>query len=506
MIICGDFNIHLGPLDAEEGKYRRNNASTYLQELIEHLCMKDIWRIQNPTRRGFTWRKTAPMQQSRIDYIFVTEVFRSNFEIDSGIQAGVRSDHSIITMTAESVHRRRGPGLYRFNNELLSDTEFVEHARNEIFKERSSEGIYEGDIDFGIKLEMLLSNIRVIAIRRSKKLARQMREEETRLLQHVTECERDLKELTEEQKIDYETSKHKLDEIMSERAKRAILASGARWVEEGEKATAYFLSRGKQLSAQKLITQIDENGKMITDNDEILECCAEYYERNFRSTGIDRTVMEQFLSCQAIPKLSREEKEKCEGPISDEECKAALSRMNKNKAPGVSGFTPEFFLYFWGEINGIVVKYINSAFQHGFFINQRRGVITLIPKKGQQSDLRNRRPICLLDVLYKLVAKVIANRLGLVMEKLICPDQTGFMKGRYIGENLRLLSDVIEYCQMENDENVIVACDYRAAFDSLEHEFLFEALKAYNFGENLIGWVKLLYSDASLAILNNGHC
>ena len=468
--------------------------------------MKDIWRTQNPTRREFTWRKTAPMQQSRIDYIFVTEVFRSNFEIHSDIHAGVKSDHSIITMTAESVHRRRGPGLYRFNNELLSDTEFVEQARKEIFMARSAKGIYEGEIDIGVKLEMLMSSIRVTAIRRSKNLARQMREEENRLLRHITECERDLKKLNEDQKVDYEISKQKLDEISSERAKRAILASGARWVEEGEKVTAYFLSRGKQLSAQKTITQIRENGKIITDNDGILECCARYYEQNFRSIGTDRTVMEQLLSCKGVPKLSNEEKEKCEGPISDEECRLALSKMNKNKAPGVSGLTPEFFIHFWEELSGIVIEYINNAFQHGFFINQRRGVVTLIPKKGQQSDLRNRRPICLLDVLYKLVAKVIANRLGLVVEKLICPDQTGFVKGRYIGENLRLLSDVIEYCQIENHESVIVACDYRSAFDSLEHEFLFEALKAYNFGENLIGWIKVLYSDASLAIINNGLC
>ena len=115
-----------------------------------------------------------------------------------------------------------------------------------------------------------------------------------------------------------------------------------------------------------MITQIDENGKMITDNDEILECCAKYYERNSRSTGTDRTVMEQFLPCQVIPKLSSDEKEKCEGPISDEECKAVLSRMNKNKAPGVSGFKPDFFLYFCGEISGTVVKYTTEPFNMDF--------------------------------------------------------------------------------------------------------------------------------------------
>ena len=98
---------------------------------------------------------------------------------------------------------------------------------------RSAKGIYESEIDIGVKLEMLMSSIRVIAIRRSKNLAIQMREEENRLLRLITKCERGQKKIDEDQKVDYEVSKQELYEILSERAKRTILASGARWVEEG---------------------------------------------------------------------------------------------------------------------------------------------------------------------------------------------------------------------------------------------------------------------------------
>ena len=505
IILCGDFNMHLGPLDAELRKYKATKASKILHELINQSGLKDIWRVQNPTRREFTWRRVEPLQQSRIDYIFVSEILSCNYEIQSAIQAGIRSDHSIITVTAESAQRQRGPGLYRFNNELLSDTEFVTLSKNEIQNALNEVGKYEGDVIIGVKLDMLLSSIRSIAIRRSKLLAREMRKEEENLLRYITECEKDLTEIKDTEKIEYENSKGKLEEITSRRAKRAILASGARWVEEGEKATAYFLNRGKQMSAQKMITQVMENGKKITDNKEILEYCAKYYENIFRSSGIDRPTMERFMSSEGVPKLSNEERQKCEGPISNEECKEALSKMNRNRAPGVTGFTPEFFLHFWEEVGGLITKYVNDAFRNGVFINQRRGVVTLIPKKGEQSELANKRPICLLDVIYKMVAKVVACRIGFVIDQLISPEQTGFVKGRYIGENVRLISDVIDYCQIDNSEGIIIACDYRAAFDSLEHEFIIEALKAYNFGENLIGWVKLLYSDASLAIMNNGH-
>ena len=196
---------------------------------------------------------------------------------------------------------------------------------------------------------------------------------------------------------------------------------------------------------------------------------------------------------------------KCDGPITSDECRIAIGKMSINKAPGITGFTAEFFKAFWNDLGAIIVLYINAARDDNFFITQRRGVITLIPKKGEQNNLQNKRPICLLDVIYKIVAKVIAMRINSVIRKLVSNAQTGYIKGRYIGENLRLVSDVIEYCQTDSINGVIIACDYQAAFDSLEHEFLFLALKAYNFGDDLIRWVKLLYRDSNLTIVNNGY-
>ena len=75
--------------------------------------------------------------------------------------------------------------------------------------------------------------------------------------------------------------------------------------------------------------------------------------------------------------------------------------------------------------------------------------MTLVPKKGI-IGFENKRLICLLDVIYKVIAKVIASRIALVADKIISSEQTDFMKGRYIGENLRMMSDAIEYCEKDN--------------------------------------------------------
>ena len=506
MVIGGDFNIHLSPYDAEEGKFRETLASTKLREIVDEYFLVDVWREKNPRIRNFTWRRAHPLQQSRLDYIFVTANFRLEFEISAEISAGIRSDHSVVEVKAVPRGIRRGPGLWKYNNELHeSDQIFVDAVRAEIAKVQNGELPYTADARIGVKVEMLLSNIRVISMRRGKAIAFQLREEEFALLEQVTAMEADLSTLDEVQKTTYMQGKERLDEIQTKRGKQAIIASGVRWIEQGERPTRYFLNRGKQLASQKTITEINDNGHMITGDQPILRYCADHYSKIFSAEGVNEEKMLRFLNSNDIPKLSAVEKQICEGLIENSECKFALSMMNKNKAPGITGFTAEFFLHFWNDIGDIITTYINDAYTNGFFITQKRGIITLIPKKGDQTSLQNKRPICLLDIIYKIVAKVMAIRLGKVINNLISPEQTGFIKGRYIGENLRLLSDVIDYCNLDKIGGLVMACDYRAAFDSIEHDFIFAALQTYNFGDGFIQWVKLLYGDAQLAITNNGY-
>lgn len=136
--------------------------------------------------------------------------------------------------------------------------------------------------------------------------------------------------------------------------------------------------------------------------------------------------------------------------------------------------------------------------------NQRRGLITLIPKKNKdRRRLENWRPISLLKVDYKILAKVIANRLTHVVDKLVNVNQTGFIPGRFIGSNLRNISDVISFFQKEEGGGILASLDFAKAFDTLDRDFLFKTLKSYNFGDSLIKWVKLLYQGAQSCVINN---
>ena len=166
----------------------------------------------------------------------------------------------------------------------------------------------------------------------------------------------------------------------------------------------------------------------------------------------------------------------------------------------------EFYKVFWKDINQYLLNALNCAYTKGLLsITQRRGLITLIPKKNKPTNLlKNWRPITLLNCDYKIATKSIASRIRKVLPKIINNDQTGFLKGRFIGENIRLTDSIINYTNTEKIPGLLLFVDFEKAFDSIEWSFIEKTLKYYNFGTSLVTWVKVFYTDISSCVLNNG--
>ena len=111
----------------------------------------------------------------------------------------------------------------------------------------------------------------------------------------------------------------------------------------------------------------------------------------------------------------------------------------------------------------------------------------------------------MLNCDYKIAAKSIATRLKKVLPYLINNDQTGFLKGRFIGENIRLINSVIDYAEKQNIPGLLLFVDFEKAFDdTLEWTFVEKTLSFYNFGESIKSWIKLLHTDITSCIQNNG--
>jgi hypothetical protein len=136
--------------------------------------------------------------------------------------------------------------------------------------------------------------------------------------------------------------------------------------------------------------------------------------------------------------------------------------------------------------------------------SQSLAVITLLYKNGEKADIKNWRPISLLNVDFKILAKCLANRLKKCMDTIIHPDQTCGIKGRSIFENIIFTQDAIFYANKENKPLAIVSIDQSKAFDRINRTFMLKVLKKFGFGDAFINWIKTLYTDTCSQICTNG--
>jgi mannosylglycoprotein endo-beta-mannosidase len=134
-----------------------------------------------------------------------------------------------------------------------------------------------------------------------------------------------------------------------------------------------------------------------------------------------------------------------------------------------------------------------------------RGLITLIPKMGDRSKLRNWRPITLLGSVYKILAKTLAERLQAFLPGVIRPNQTGFVEGRSILDNVFIAQDSLDWAVESDQELVLLLLDFEKAFDRIEWNFLFTALSKLGFNNTWVRWVRTLYLHATFTIRINGE-
>ena len=152
----------------------------------------------------------------------------------------------------------------------------------------------------------------------------------------------------------------------------------------------------------------------------------------------------------------------------------------------------------WNVLGG------DSCFDSGS-LSQRRGVNSLPFKKGDCLDPCNWRPITLLNMDYKLAARVITGRLLKVIHLVVDKDQTCGVPGRFIGENVALLRDVAEYALASGAPVAILSLNQEKAFDCVDWGFMCSTLSAMGFGPSFISWVDLFYFRVQSAVNVNGY-
>ena len=261
--------------------------------------------------------------------------------------------------------------------------------------------------------------------------------------------------------------------------------------------------------SKKHITKLKTpDNQTITDPVRILNEEKYFYEHLYKSKNpdIENAKFDQFFHNKKLPKLDDQLNKESEGNLTIIECRSTLKEFQADETPSTDVFTAEFYKFFWEDLCEEMVESFNFAKgKKQMLIEQRRGIITLIPKKKKDPlYLDNWRPLSLSNVDCKIVTKEIARRLEKVLPEIINEDQTGYLKERFLGENIRLINDMFHTLKA-NKPGIAIFLDFRKASDTIEWEFLFKDQKTFNCGSDFISWVQTFYGAVQSCVINNGH-
>lgn len=192
--------------------------------------------------------------------------------------------------------------------------------------------------------------------------------------------------------------------------------------------------------------------------------------------------------------------------MEEEEIKEVIWNGKEGKAPGPDGFTLAFFKATWEVVGKEVMDAIKHFFKSGKLMTEVNATfISLIPKKIDAKGSNDYRPISLCNLLYKFITKIIANRLKKVVSSLVRFNQTAFIQGRSIVENILMCHEVVRGFEMKNNPKAaILKIDIRKAYDSVSWKFINEVLVKMNFSPNFVKWIMECITNPRFSMLING--
>lgn len=497
LIVGGDFNCILSRKDRKRAgeDFKMDKTSVLLQGICRDFKLQDCFKTMHPREEGFTWFSGDGTRASRIDFVFT----RDCPPTDARLTPVFFSDHVMLSCTLSlAVGVTPGSGLWKLNCSLLEDQQVVQQYREQYREWQTLQDMYDTRAHWW---EMVKGKTQTFFRRTGKKRkdrhSRCMMGLQKRLQRYfkLTQYGMDFNEEIKEVKSEMSG----LAEIKS---KGVILRSREREIEEGEKCTRYFFK--KIISRGEKIMKLQKANGCTTDEIEEMKAIVErfygelYQEKFIESDtvnrvleSIEKTVQDSVLLTQDFTIL---------------ELKKCLSGFKTGKSPGQDGLPLEFYLTFWDILAPDLIDVFKDFERLDRLPDSfRAGIVSLLHKKKDKTDLMNWRPITLLNFDCKLFSKLLASRMSLFLKDVIHPDQTCAIPGRKITDSLVLIRDTICYARDRSIRLVVLNLDFEKAFDRVSHQYLFKVLHKMGFPQRFIAWVGLLYRDITSKFVVNGY-
>ncbi|GKB71204.1 RNA-directed DNA polymerase, eukaryota, reverse transcriptase zinc-binding domain protein [Tanacetum coccineum] len=208
-----------------------------------------------------------------------------------------------------------------------------------------------------------------------------------------------------------------------------------------------------------------------------------------------------------VVKISHEDAENMIKEVTEDEIKEAMFDIGENKAPGPDGFTSTFFKKSWSVIGKDICLAIQDFFKNGELLGEVNAiVISLIPKIQQPNKISDFRPIACCNVLYKCISKILTKRIKSSLDKIVNPNQSVFIPGRIIQDNLMLSQELFKGYNCKNGHSrCALKIDIAKAYDTVNWRFLEKMLMSFGFHKRMVEWIMKSVSSASFTIGINGE-
>jgi len=245
---------------------------------------------------------------------------------------------------------------------------------------------------------------------------------------------------------------------------------------EGDSNTKYFqlIANGKHRKTR--IYKLQDGNHIVSGDDELKKYITTYYKDLFGPSDNNNFNLDETRT-DDIPQVTNIENEILTSEFTEAEVREAIFQMEHNKAPEPDGFPAEFYQVFWGTIkDDLMAMFAMFHKQELPLYSLNFGTIILLPKCKDAIRIQQYRPICLLNVSFKIFTKVATNRISLVAHKVISPTQTTFRPGRNIMEGVVVLHETIHELHRKKKSAVIFKIDFEKAYDKVKWSFIQQTL------------------------------
>jgi ribonuclease HI/exonuclease III len=519
-IVLGDFNF----VEDAEDRWPVNKDPEPVLEVWRKVKSKlriiDGWKTDAKNFHAFTFEQVATGSKSRIDRIYISkELYPYVLEWDIMTSANL-SDHSIpYCDLMRKNHPYMESGVWRMQVEMLQYKPFMDDAKDALLKTQS-------------RMKSNPESIQMIWEETKAELKRQaMHHQRARRLK-MYKKEAKLKKIIKEKSIKAKAAQRVEERKGLERQitkVQSILASQrqfqidrlkeqalARYQKDGETCSKYWfgLNKPKYGVDNAILALRNEGGLLKAETKDMLEIATAHHQKlqNKPEWNLERKIAAEALLGKVNVRLSETQIETMDAPVARDDVLKALKVSNNGKVPGADGIPYEFYKV-WSDprttsdpdIIEILHKLYVDIEEEGIKMkNFNQGIMSLMYKKKEKTDIGNYRPLCLLNTDYKIYTKIIATRLASVASHIIHKDQAGFVPGRSLYDHTKLTHSMIEYCELTENNGCILSLDQEKAYDKIDHEYLWRALATFGFTVPFIQKIKMLYESAKTTIIING--